>query len=89
LLYGYEADSEHDEPMSLREVTFEFSPGDLRDIAGFLLKAADMIESGEHRHRFQMHWHIDEFVRTWPKRFPKRDIVVLEPNAVGRAKEEM
>jgi hypothetical protein len=59
----------------LREISFGMSAADLRDIAGFLLMAAEEIEVRQHHAGW--HWHIESHVGDWHRRHPEIDIVVV------------
>jgi hypothetical protein len=57
--------------LEMREITFTGSAASIREVAGFLLAAAEEME--KHGHRFD-HMHIGERCSNWLEKWP--DIVV-------------
>jgi len=78
-IFGY-SKCEFDENRlgEMREISFDFSPSDLRRIAHFLSECARGLESGELR---SDHYHIDCFDRRWGRDHPNSDIIVLNSSA--------
>jgi hypothetical protein len=77
-IYGYlesVVDPDHG-LLELREVSFSFSPSDLRRIADFLRDCADRMEAEEWK---TDHAHIDSFDPRWKRQHPVTDVVVLRP----------
>lgn len=70
-LYGYEAGSDAEQPMTLREATIASDPEELRQIAAFLLRVASQMEA--HGGRFG-HAHLSDFLGD-PTRKP--DLIAL------------
>lgn len=62
--------------LEMSEVSFDFSPADLRHIAEFLASAADRIESGLRTD----HLHIDEVISGWDPDLAGSDIIVINPS---------
>ena len=60
MIYGYSEKIVNEEYglLQMREVSFAMSPGQLRLVATFLLRAAEQIEAGQ----TFLHRHIDELV---------------------------
>ena len=75
-IYGYKVDEQSNDaqPLRLSEVTFQFSPADLRRIAAFLSACADEIESGI---LVDGHRHLRDVDRQWPEAHPDSDVIVV------------
>ena len=73
-LFGHTHSS--DQPVELREVTFQASPDALRTIARFLEQMATELE--EAPSGFE-HCHVLDTIEEWPSQWP--DLVVVGPAA--------
>jgi hypothetical protein len=75
MIYGYSEKVVNEEYglLQMREVSFAMSPGQLRLVATFLLRAAEQLESG----KTFLHRHIDELVPEWRATTPQTDLVVV------------
>ena len=63
--------------VTLREVSFCYSPDELRHIAKFFSHVADEFEKPSDR--MFRHLHIDEVIQGWRKYHPNNDIVIVGP----------
>ncbi len=61
----------------LREVSFCYSPDELRHIAQFFLQVADEFEQPSDK--VFRHRHIDEVIRGWRQYHPNDDLVIVGP----------
>jgi len=75
MIYGYSEKIVNEEYglLQMREVSFAMSPGQLRLVATFLLRAAKQLEAGQ----TFLHRHIDELVPEWRATMPHADLVVI------------
>ncbi|MCA8910206.1 MAG: hypothetical protein KDB82_00755 [Planctomycetes bacterium] len=85
MIYGYSKQVLSDVGLlEMSEVSFELPPKVLRELARFLVEAADELESGE-RLSFGWHRHASAAISDWPQ---GDDVVVLipqdAPNRMGR-----
>ena len=75
MIYGYSEKIVNEEYnlLQMREVSFAMSPGQLRLVATFLLRAAEELDAGQ----TFLHRHIEELVPEWRATMPQADIVVI------------
>lgn len=79
--------------LELREVTFSFSPADLRRLARFLEHFAGEIESRvsgeiEPRSWRTAHVHLTNFDREWRRDHPEVDVIIANPDPEPPAWQE-
>lgn len=76
MLYGYSSRTVNEEYglLEMREITFDASPTNLRKIARFLEKMADVIETGQAK---SSHAHINSVIDSWDREHPNKGIVVI------------
>lgn len=60
--------------LELREVTFHGTPADLREIASFLVDAANEMELDEHP---ISHRHLSIECPAWKSRHPQHDVIAI------------
>ena len=73
-IYGYSKDS--DELQTLTEVILQTSPSNIRQLAKFLLKTADLMD--QHGEDFG-HQHLQDNIANWPRDNP--DIIIMKENS--------
>jgi hypothetical protein len=68
-IYGYKKEKLSNQGLlAMKEVTFAAEPALIREIAEFLIKAADQMDKrGE---KFG-HMHVDEVIKKWKKSWPQ------------------
>jgi len=75
MLYGYSSRTVNEYGLlEMREISFDASPSDLRKIANFLEKMADVIDTGQ---AMSSHAHINNVIDSWDREHPNKDIVVI------------
>ena len=78
MLYGYSKRTINEYGLlELREVTIAASPDVLRQIAGYLVEVANMMEVKEPTPNF--HRHIGNHVPSWDGSFPGWDVIATGP----------
>lgn len=60
--------------VTLSEVTFQASPDEVREVAAFLLRAADEMEQADGRFS---HAHLQDAVPGWKEHRPRRPDVIV------------
>jgi len=77
-IYGYQRAVVEPEfgLIELREISFDFSPADLRRLAEFLQHYAERFEAGDCR---SDHAHIGEYDPQWRSDHADLDLIVLRP----------
>jgi hypothetical protein len=85
-IYGYQRDDEDaTKPMVLAEVTFHFSPAELRRIARFLVTRAEEIEAGKFTEGGR---HLGLEDRTWDAK-TTGDVIVVPPAAISYSRRAL
>lgn len=78
MIYGYGLKQVNNYGLlEMKEVTFVTSPQVLREVARFLVAAAQEMEAGKLSESW--HRHIGNVVQDWDARFPGKDIIVAVP----------
>lgn len=68
-IYGYQKEKLSDQGLlAMKEVTFAANPALIREIAGFLMTAAEQMD--RKREKFG-HMHVDEVLKKWKKSWPQ------------------
>lgn len=80
MIYGYSVNQLNIYGLlELREVTFDATSEDLREIAAFLVQMADSIDSGELAPG--SHRHLRTINKSWHTRHPGNDVIVSVPDS--------
>ncbi len=74
-VYGYEK-GDNEEMLEMKEISFQAKPKRLRELANFLLKSADEIESSN-KNQWD-HVHLQDFIQDLAQEEP--DIVIAHPD---------
>ncbi len=74
--HSHETSTSFSMPINCCEITFQTSPDILREIASFLIRCADKIESGQANEID--HFHLQDDWKNWQDDFA--DVIVAQPN---------